>query len=80
LVAMPDAVLGESTCAFIVARDPAPSAFALKQHLRGQGLAAFKVPDRIEFVAQFPHTGVGKISRKDLRERLRDAWLESAAS
>lgn len=80
LVAMPDAVLGESTCAFIVARDPAPSAFALKQHLRGQGLAAFKVPDRIEFIAQFPHTGVGKVSRKDLRERLRQAWLQSAAS
>lgn len=80
LVAMPDAVLGESTCAFIVAREPAPSAFALKQHLRGQGLAAFKVPDRIEFVAHFPHTGVGKVSRKDLRERLRQAWLQRAAS
>lgn len=80
LVAMPDAVLGESTCAFIVARDPAPSAFALKHYLRGHGLAAFKVPDRIEFVAHFPHTGVGKVSRKDLRERLRQAWLQSAAS
>ena len=47
---------------------------------RGHGLAAFKVPDRIEFVAHFPHTGVGKVSRKDLRERLRQAWLQSAAS
>lgn len=77
LVAMPDALLGESTCAFIVARDPAPSAFGLKQHLRSQGLAAFKVPDRIEFVPQFPQTGVGKVSRKDLRERLRLAWLDA---
>nr|WP_123566076.1 (2,3-dihydroxybenzoyl)adenylate synthase [Pseudomonas vranovensis] len=77
LVAMPDAVLGESTCAFIVARDPAPSAFGLKQHLRSQGLAAFKVPDRIEFVAQFPQTGVGKVSRKDLRATLRQAWLDA---
>lgn len=77
LVAMPDALLGESTCAFIVARDPAPSAFGLKQHLRNQGLAAFKVPDRIEFVAQFPQTGVGKVSRKDLRAQLRRAWLDA---
>lgn len=77
LVAMPDALLGESTCAFIVARNPAPSTFALKQHLRSQGLAAFKVPDRIEFVPQFPQTGVGKVSRKDLRESLRLAWLDA---
>jgi hypothetical protein len=73
LVAMPDAVLGESTCAFIVAREPAPSAFGLKQHLRSQGLAAFKVPDRIEFIPRFPQTGVGKVSRKDLRDSLRPA-------
>ena len=77
LVAMPDAVLGESTCAFIVAREPAPSAFGLKQHLRSQGLAAFKVPDRIEFIPRFPQTGVGKVSRKDLRDSLRQAWFDA---
>lgn len=77
LVAMSDAVLGESTCAFVVAREPAPSAFGLKQHLRNQGLAAFKVPDRIEFIARFPQTGVGKVSRKDLRDSLRQAWLDT---
>ena len=31
------------------------------------GLAAYKVPDRVEFVDVFPHTGVGKVSKKDLR-------------
>ena len=48
--------------------------------LAGGSCPAFKVPDRIEFVAHFPHTGVGKVSRKDLRERLRQAWLQRAAS
>lgn len=31
------------------------------------GLAAYKVPDRVEFVDAFPQTGVGKVSKKDLR-------------
>lgn len=71
VVAMPDSLLGERTCAFIIPRQPAPSALKLKQYLHGQGLAAFKVPDRIELMEAFPQTGIGKISKKELRERLR---------
>ncbi|WP_246794908.1 (2,3-dihydroxybenzoyl)adenylate synthase [Burkholderia perseverans] len=71
VVARPDALLGEQTCAFVVARPPAPTSMQLKQHLRACGLAAFKVPDRIEFVARFPETGIGKTSKQSLREALR---------
>ncbi|ARN54402.1 pyochelin biosynthesis salicyl-AMP ligase PchD [Pseudomonas aeruginosa] len=71
VVAMPDSLLGERTCAFVIPRQPAPSALKLKQYLHACGLAAFKVPDRIELVPAFPQTGIGKISKKDLRERLR---------
>ncbi|MCO2236183.1 2,3-dihydroxybenzoate-AMP ligase, partial [Pseudomonas aeruginosa] len=71
VVAMPDILLGERTCAFVIPRQPAPSALKLKQYLHACGLAAFKVPDRIELVPAFPQTGIGKISKKDLRERLR---------
>ncbi|MGK5631815.1 (2,3-dihydroxybenzoyl)adenylate synthase [Streptomyces sp. URMC 123] len=50
---------------------------ALKRFVRERGLAAYKVPDRVEFVDAFPATGVGKVSKKDLRaaiaERLRAA-------
>ncbi|MFP9012477.1 hypothetical protein ACLI34_28830, partial [Pseudomonas aeruginosa] len=42
-----------------------------KQYLHACGLAAVTVPDRIELVPAFPQTGIGKISKEDLRERLR---------
>lgn len=71
VVAMPDSVLGERVCAFVVPRYPAPSALALKRYLRDRGLAQFKVPDRIELIDAFPQTGIGKISKKDLRQHLR---------
>ncbi|MGV8241992.1 hypothetical protein ACV331_35695, partial [Pseudomonas aeruginosa] len=51
--------LGERTCAFVIPRQPAPSALKLKQYLHACGLAAFKVPDRIELVPAFPQTGIG---------------------
>ncbi|MGP9652846.1 (2,3-dihydroxybenzoyl)adenylate synthase [Halomonas sp. AOP35-4E-18] len=70
MVAMPDVRLGECTCAFIIPRHPAPSALKLKQYLHDQGLAPFKVPDRIELIEAFPYTGIGKTSKKDLREHL----------
>ena len=39
----------------------------MKRFVRERGLAAYKVPDRVVFVDAFPQTGVGKISKKDLR-------------
>ena len=68
LVAMPDAFLGEKTCAFVVPRGEAPRSQDLARFLRERGLAAFKIPDRIEFVTQFPKTGVGKVNKRALRE------------
>jgi pyochelin biosynthesis protein PchD len=70
---MPDGMLGERVCAFVVPRQPAPSALKLKRYLVDHGLAQFKVPDRIELVDSFPQTGIGKISKKDLRQHLRQS-------
>lgn len=69
VVAEPDPYLGERIRAYVILR---PSAGPLKQvdvkrFVRERGLAAYKVPDRVEFVDAFPQTGVGKISKKDLR-------------
>ncbi|CAM5648952.1 2,3-dihydroxybenzoate-AMP ligase [Streptomyces avidinii] len=69
VVAEPDPYLGERTCAYVILRagaEPATGA-ALRAFVRGRGLAAYKVPDRVVFVADFPTTGVGKVSKKDLR-------------
>ena len=46
----------------------------IRAHLAGQ-IAKWWMPDAIEFVDDIPHTGTGKISKKDLRERFRDYKL-----
>jgi fatty-acyl-CoA synthase len=38
-------------------------------------VAKWWLPDAVEFVEELPHTGTGKISKKDLRERFRDYRL-----
>jgi 2,3-dihydroxybenzoate-AMP ligase len=68
VVAMPDAFLGERSCAFVIPRGPVPPKGAeIIRFLRGRGLAPYKIPDRVEFVDSFPQTGVGKVSKKALR-------------
>ncbi|WP_337061758.1 (2,3-dihydroxybenzoyl)adenylate synthase [Kineococcus sp. G2] len=71
LVGVPDDHLGERTCAFVVPRPGAnPTPRELRAHVRSAGLAEFKVPDRVEVVAGFPPTAVGKTSRRQLRTAL----------
>ncbi|AKJ02785.1 2,3-dihydroxybenzoate-AMP ligase [Archangium gephyra] len=70
VVAIPDPFLGERTCAFVIPREAPPPPTALTAFLRERGLAAFKIPDRVEFIDAFPKTGVGKVSKKALRETL----------
>ncbi|WP_409236649.1 (2,3-dihydroxybenzoyl)adenylate synthase [Streptomyces sp. PA5.6] len=83
VVAEPDAYLGERTCAYVILRadaEPMRPA-AIRKFVRERGLASYKVPDRVEFVEVFPQTGVGKISKKALRETaLREGALRETAS
>ncbi|MFN3511153.1 MAG: AMP-binding protein, partial [Tsuneonella troitsensis] len=55
--------------------DMVVSADEILDHLRDK-VAKWWMPDAIEFVDEIPHTGTGKISKKDLRERFRDYRLE----
>ncbi|WP_068503877.1 (2,3-dihydroxybenzoyl)adenylate synthase [Paenibacillus kribbensis] len=70
IVAMPDEYLGERSCAFIIPYEMVPTVPELKKFLRERGLAAYKIPDRIEFISAFPQTSVGKVSKKVLREMI----------
>jgi 2,3-dihydroxybenzoate-AMP ligase len=65
----PDPVLGERTCAYVVSRNPLLTAPDVAGFVRKRGIAAHKIPDRVEFVGQLPRTPVGKIDKKLLRER-----------
>jgi 2,3-dihydroxybenzoate-AMP ligase len=69
VVAMPDAVLGERACAYVILRPGASLTFdELIAFLDGKQIARFKLPERLEIVESFPLTSVGKVSKKDLRE------------
>ncbi|MFC0269557.1 (2,3-dihydroxybenzoyl)adenylate synthase [Kushneria aurantia] len=75
VVAMPDDYLGERVCAFVLTRGAVPKPAELARFLRARGLADYKVPERFEFLDAFPQTGVGKISKKALRQTLREQWF-----
>jgi 2,3-dihydroxybenzoate-AMP ligase len=68
VVGVPDRVLGEKTCAVVVAPDGAlPTLASVKELLTGRGLAGYKLPDRLEVVDSLPRTSLGKVDRKALR-------------
>ncbi len=68
-VAMPDPVLGERVCLYLV---PRPGASLTLEEIRGfmEGaeVARFKFPERLVVVGELPSTKVGKIDKKALRE------------
>ena len=77
VVAMPDPVLGERACAYVIARPgPAPTLAELNSYLLNERrIAKFKLPERLEVRDRFPTTAVGKVSKQQLRDELR-ALLE----
>jgi 2,3-dihydroxybenzoate-AMP ligase len=68
-VAMPDEVLGERLCLYVVTGEHGRVTLEeVRTHLEGLGIAAFKLPDRLEVVGEVPMTKVGKIDKRALRE------------
>jgi len=72
VVAMPDEMLIERACAWVVVRPgmPAPDVKSLGAFLEQKGLARFKLPERIELVQAFPVTRVGKLDKAALRKAI----------
>jgi 2,3-dihydroxybenzoate---[aryl-carrier protein] ligase len=73
VVAMPDPVLGERACAYVIPRPGArPTLADLTRFLaEDKRIARFKLPERLELRERLPTTAVGKISKKDLRDEIR---------
>lgn len=69
IVGVPDDVLGERACAFVVARDGAPSLAEMGSYLSAQGIARHKLPEYLLVVPALPRTLSGKIQKFRLRER-----------
>ncbi len=72
IVGTPDPVLGQRICAFVQPADPEqrPTLTAVRKFVRERGVAAWKMPDAVVVIEEFPETGVGKTSRKELRQLL----------
>lgn len=75
IVSIPDPALGERTCAFVIPRVKTLKVSEVKAFMRRRGIAEFKVPDQVVFVDAFETTAAGKVSRKELRARLRAGFL-----
>ncbi|MBI2562974.1 MAG: AMP-binding protein [candidate division NC10 bacterium] len=70
-VAMPDPVLVERVCAFVICAPGDPLTFdEMVAFLRDQRIAAWKLPERLEIRDAFPMTPSGKIQKYRLREEI----------
>ncbi|MBE2997135.1 AMP-binding protein [Nocardiopsis sp. HNM0947] len=79
-VAMPDPVMGERLCLYVTVREGGHTTLdEVRDTLSAAGLAAFKLPERLEVVDLIPMTKVGKIDKKHLREDI-SARLASGTS
>lgn len=72
VVGMPDKILGERICAYIVTR---PGAMVTLQDvvsfLKVSGASTLQLPERIETIEELPMTKVGKVDKKALREDIK---------
>lgn len=70
-IGVADPMMGERVCAVVVPQPGhAPSLDELVIHLRDRhSAAAFKWPERIEIVESLPRNPVGKVLKRELRER-----------
>jgi non-ribosomal peptide synthetase component E (peptide arylation enzyme) len=72
VVGIPDSVLGEKCCAFVVPFDfKNPLTFKeMIEYLEKSKLAKFKFPERLEIIEELPMVGSAKIDKKVLVERV----------
>lgn len=76
VIAVPDELLGEEICAFII---PASGHMLSAEEVREYAalhLAKFKIPKYIKFVKEFPITSSGKIKKAVLREQVKDEFAQ----
>ena len=73
VVGMPDLEMGERACAYIVLRSGGKFSFAdMERFLKDQGIAPFKIPERLEIIDDMPFAGGLKVDKNQLRQDIRD--------
>lgn len=74
VVGLPDDVMGQRACAFVVPGGAVPTLTELCEFLATKGLARQKAPERLEIVDALPTTASGKVQKHRLR-----AWVSDGA-
>lgn len=76
LVSMPDAIMGEKSCAFLVLKPEASPVkpLLLRKYIRLRGVADYKIPDRFEYLTEFPLTPIGKVDKGTLRQLIQSKF------
>ena len=73
IVGLPDPVLGQRSCACVVTDDTSISLVQLRSALQQRGIADYKLPDRLEIVAELPLTALGKVDKERLATEITTA-------
>lgn len=68
VIGIPDDDLGEAVVAYVQRRDGSDVTAEQLATFCAEGLASYKRPRRIEFVAELPHNEMGKVLKRALRE------------
>jgi cyclohexanecarboxylate-CoA ligase len=81
IVAMPDPVMVERSCAFVVTESEHKlSLDEVRRFILGKGLAIQKVPERLEQIDELPRNSAGKVQKSQLRALIRQLLSDTASS
>jgi len=73
VVGMPDSILGERVCAFIIPKKGSTISFEeITSHLNEKKTTILYLPERVEVIEEMPLTNVGKVDKKRLREVIQE--------
>ena len=72
IVGYPDKAMGERACAYVIPKAGQDFTFdEMVEFLKGKQLAMFKLPERLEVVAEFPAVGdSGKVNKETLKKEI----------
>jgi acyl-CoA synthetase (AMP-forming)/AMP-acid ligase II len=81
VIGLPDAIMGERVCAVVVPKaDASLTLSQLIEHLRSvKEVAAYKWPESLVLVEELPRNPVGKVLKRELRERYAPSPLTERA-
>lgn len=77
VIGVPDEYRGETVKAFVVCKEGETLTEEEVTAYCKERLAAYKVPKQIEFIAELPKTAVGKVLRRELKDREMQKRAES---